>query len=141
MKSIDKLKYKLESMATERDDFNKLRKTLPKIFKVEEYFELKESIFGRFGSSKYDVVEQLLRKAGALEKAYVTKGAYASYMKWRDENGRGNYGTPARKYHEIWQSHVDKKDHEWLINMNAEVIQVIGKNDFYKKMASLVEKV
>lgn len=126
--------------ATELDDFNKLRKILPKIFKVEEYFELKDSIFGRFSSSAYSVVEQLLKEAGAIEKAYVTKGAYASYMKWCDENGRGNYGTPAREYHEIWQNHVDEDDHEWLINTNAEVNQVLGKNDFYKKMASLVEK-
>lgn len=126
--------------ATKTTDIEKLKKMLPKEFKLEDYFELAYNVYKPFGNREYNIVSGILKEEGLLDKAIISKSAYVKNMKWADENGYGNYGTPTKQYQEEWEEKVQDKDYEWLINQNALANENIGKNDFFKKMASLITK-
>ncbi len=115
-------------------DVNKLEKALPKVFKLEDYFNLFQSVHAPYDYSAgiYGIIEKFAKQAGVLEKLEVSKGAYVKDQVWRSENGYGNYGTPRREYMEEW----DEMSVEERINYNWRIDEV----KFIKKASSLITK-
>jgi hypothetical protein len=121
-------------------DFYILQKSISKIFKIEDYFNLLVGIYSIYGCKDFDVIKGTLEKFNCTESAYITKGNYIKLMKWYDNNGRGNYGTPSRVYQEIWEKNFNENNSEWLINSNSYFYSVLGKNDFFKNVSKILEK-
>ena len=121
-------------------EFEELLKISPSIFKMEDYINLLDKVYSIYNSSKFSIFGMLLAEVGVLEQASISKSSYVKYMKWRDNNGMGGAGVSTKEYEEIWQSHSDKEDYKWLVDTNSDFIAQAGKNDFNKKIASLITK-
>jgi len=122
--------------ATVVDNINDLEKELPKVFNVYDYLIVFNMYGSAFGDRK-SVLDEVMKLAPGIDikKIVMSAGTYASYEKYRSENGYGGErnGTKAK---EDWA--------EMLENNPNQLIQVSigrdGKEKTYKKIANEITK-
>jgi hypothetical protein len=119
------------------DDYNVLRKKLATQFNIVDYLKLMEDVYSPFGNNLPYLTTTLLKRLKIAESAVISKSAYVKHFVWRDENGYGNYGTPRREYKERYETLIEDRNFEELIDVNYEAL---GEEKFLSKVKKIVEK-